>query len=39
LLAEPWITTTHRRAFQYEWHDAAGQWYRSYGNELESTQG
>ena len=20
--------------FQYEWHDAGGQWYRSYGNEL-----
>jgi nuclear transport factor 2 (NTF2) superfamily protein len=20
--------------FQYEWHDRAGQWYRSYGNEL-----
>jgi nuclear transport factor 2 (NTF2) superfamily protein len=20
--------------FQYEWHDAEGQWYRSYGNEL-----
>ncbi len=20
--------------FQYEWHDAAGQWHRSYGNEL-----
>lgn len=20
-------------AFMYEWHDAAGQWYRSYGNE------
>jgi nuclear transport factor 2 (NTF2) superfamily protein len=20
--------------FQYEWHDAAGTWYRSYGNEL-----
>ncbi|HUQ52855.1 MAG TPA: nuclear transport factor 2 family protein [Gammaproteobacteria bacterium] len=20
--------------FQYEWHDAARQWYRSYGNEL-----
>jgi len=19
--------------FEYEWHDAAGQWYRSYGNE------
>jgi uncharacterized protein len=20
--------------FQYEWHDTANQWYRSYGNEL-----
>ncbi|MFI8997788.1 nuclear transport factor 2 family protein [Streptomyces sp. NPDC053542] len=20
--------------FQYEWHDAQGQWWRSYGNEL-----
>jgi nuclear transport factor 2 (NTF2) superfamily protein len=20
--------------FQYEWHDADGQWWRSYGNEL-----
>lgn len=20
--------------FQYEWHDTAGQWHRSYGNEL-----
>ena len=20
--------------FQYEWHDASGQWWRSYGNEL-----
>lgn len=20
--------------FQYEWHDAAGSWFRSYGNEL-----
>jgi nuclear transport factor 2 (NTF2) superfamily protein len=20
--------------FQYEWHDCAGQWFRSYGNEL-----
>ena len=19
--------------FQYEWHDSAGQWFRSYGNE------
>jgi nuclear transport factor 2 (NTF2) superfamily protein len=23
----------HRGALQYECHDAAGQWYRSYGNE------
>ena len=21
-------------SFEYEWHDAQGQWYRSYGNEL-----
>ena len=21
-------------SFEYEWHDAVGQWYRSYGNEL-----
>jgi len=20
--------------FEYEWHDDAGQWYRSYGNEM-----
>jgi nuclear transport factor 2 (NTF2) superfamily protein len=20
--------------FEYEWHDAGGQWFRSYGNEL-----
>ena len=20
--------------FQYEWHNTAGQWFRSYGNEL-----
>jgi nuclear transport factor 2 (NTF2) superfamily protein len=20
--------------FQYEWHDVAGEWHRSYGNEL-----
>lgn len=20
--------------FRYEWHDASGQWFRSYGNEL-----
>jgi hypothetical protein len=31
-----WGFRGHRMAvrFQYEWHDAAGQWYRSYGNEL-----
>ena len=21
-------------SLEYEWHDAGGQWYRSYGNEL-----
>ena len=21
-------------SFEYEWHDQAGQWFRSYGNEL-----
>lgn len=20
--------------FEYEWHDSAGQWFRSYGNEM-----
>jgi nuclear transport factor 2 (NTF2) superfamily protein len=31
-----WAFTDNRIAvrFQYEWHDASGQWYRSYGNEL-----
>jgi nuclear transport factor 2 (NTF2) superfamily protein len=31
-----WAFTDDRIAvrFQYEWHDAAGQWWRSYGNEL-----
>ena len=31
-----WAATEDRIAvrFQYEWHDAAGQWWRSYGNEL-----
>ena len=30
-----WAFTDDRIAvrFQYEWHDATGQWYRSYGNE------
>jgi uncharacterized protein len=31
-----WAFTDNRIAvrFQYEWHDTAGQWHRSYGNEL-----
>ena len=30
-----WAFTGDRIAvrFQYEWHDAGGQWWRSYGNE------
>ena len=30
-----WAFSGNRIAvrFQYEWHDAAGQWFRSYGNE------
>jgi nuclear transport factor 2 (NTF2) superfamily protein len=31
-----WTFADNRIAvrFQYEWHNEAGQWYRSYGNEL-----
>ena len=31
-----WAFTADRIAvrYQYEWHDAAGNWFRSYGNEL-----
>jgi hypothetical protein len=31
-----WTFADNRIAvrFQYEWHDAANQWFRSYGNEL-----
>ena len=31
-----WAFTGDRIAvrFQYEWHDAGGNWHRSYGNEL-----
>jgi uncharacterized protein len=31
-----WAFTDNRIAvrYQYEWHDAAGHWHRSYGNEL-----
>jgi len=36
LRKELWGFRENRMAvrFEYEWHDAAGQWYRSYGNEL-----
>ena len=35
LIKELWAHDGNRIAvrFAYEWHDAAGQWYRSYGNE------
>ena len=35
LKKELWAFTDDRIAvrFEYEWHDDAGQWYRSYGNE------
>jgi uncharacterized protein len=35
LIKELWAFTSDRIAvrFAYEWHDATGQWYRSYGNE------
>jgi nuclear transport factor 2 (NTF2) superfamily protein len=35
LIKELWACDGNRIAvrFAYEWHDAAGQWFRSYGNE------
>lgn len=35
LIKELWAFRTNRIAvrFAYEWHDAAGRWFRSYGNE------
>ena len=35
LIKELWAFTDHRIAvrFAYEWHDEAGNWFRSYGNE------
>ncbi|KOV11066.1 50S ribosomal protein L21 [Streptomyces sp. XY431] len=35
LVKELWAHTADRIAvrFAYEWHDDAGHWYRSYGNE------
>ena len=36
LKKELWGFRENRMAvrFEYEWHDAEGQWYRSYGNEM-----
>ena len=36
LIKELWAFTGDHIAvrFQYEWHDSAGAWHRSYGNEL-----
>lgn len=36
LKKELWGFRNNRMAvtFQYEWHNATGQWFRSYGNEL-----
>ena len=36
LVKHVWAFTADRIAvkFEYEWHDRANQWYRSYGNEL-----
>ncbi|MGI4952497.1 MAG: DUF1348 family protein, partial [Janthinobacterium lividum] len=35
LIKEVWAHTGNQIAvrFAYEWHDAAGQWFRSHGNE------
>ena len=35
LIKDLWAFDGNRIAvrFQYEWHDGAGQWFRSYGNE------
>ena len=35
LIKEVWAASGNRIAvrFAYEWHDATGQWWRSYGNE------
>ncbi len=34
-MKELWALTGNRISvrFEYEWHDAAGRWYRSHGNE------
>ena len=35
LIKEVWACSDNRIAvrFQYEWHDAEGQWFRAHGNE------
>ncbi len=35
LMKELWTFTDNRISvrFEYEWHDAAGQWFRTHGNE------
>ncbi|MBI1762975.1 MAG: nuclear transport factor 2 family protein [Acidobacteria bacterium] len=35
LMKELWAYTDNRISvrFEYEWHDAAGQWFRTHGNE------
>jgi nuclear transport factor 2 (NTF2) superfamily protein len=35
LMKELWCFTDNRISvrFEYEWHDAANQWYRTHGNE------
>ncbi len=35
LMKELWAHTDNRISvrFEYEWHDATGQWYRTHGNE------
>ncbi|BBN08572.1 uncharacterized protein MPTK1_4g12620 [Marchantia polymorpha subsp. ruderalis] len=35
LMKELWCYTGNRISvrFEYEWHDSAGQWYRTHGNE------
>jgi uncharacterized protein len=35
LIKEIWVCASNRIAvrFAYEWHDDAGNWFRSYGNE------
>jgi nuclear transport factor 2 (NTF2) superfamily protein len=36
LKKELWAFTDNKIAvrFEYEWHDASGRWFRSYGNEM-----